>query len=90
MEPKQTPADFLAFTAEQVDRLTVEAKKAIQKALVAAPREVCAWAQFNLEHWLWLARDSLRKNITITDEHQAACDIVNYLCVHYHLPRPSR
>ena len=89
MQPIQTPDDFLEFTAEQVDRLTADAKKAIQRALVNTPREVCTWAEFNLEQWLWLAQDSLHRNITITDEHQAACDIVKYLCRHYHLPLPS-
>jgi hypothetical protein len=90
MQPIQTPDDFLEFTARQVDRLKADANKAIQRALVSAPVEVCNWVQFNLEHWLWLARDNLRKNITIDDEHQTACDIVRYLCVHYHLPTPSR
>ena len=89
MQPTETPTDFLEFTARQVDRLTADAIKAIQRALVTAPLEVCAWAQFNLEHWLLLARDGLRRNIDISDEHQAACDIVKYLCTHYHLPKPS-
>ena len=90
MQATQTPADFLAFTAQQVDKLKADAKKAIQRALVQAPLEVCAWAQFNLEHWLWLARDSLRRNVVIDDERQAACDIVKYLCKHYHLPMPGK
>jgi hypothetical protein len=90
MQPTETPDDFLEFTAKQVDRLKADAKKAIQRALVSAPRDVCTWVQFNLEHWLWLARDGLHKNITITDERQAACDIVRYLCSHYHLPTPRR
>lgn len=90
MQPTQTPSDFLAFTAEQVDQLKADAKKAIQRALARAPLDVCRWAQDNLEHWLQLARDSLHRNITIANEQQAACDIVNYLCKHYHLPTPSR
>jgi hypothetical protein len=90
MQSTQTPADFLAFTAEQVDRLTANANKAIRRALVRTPLDVCTWAQANLEHWLGLARDSLHKNITIANERQAACDIVKYLCKHYHLPIPRR
>ncbi len=90
MQPTQTPSDFLTFTAEQVDGLTANAKKAIQKALVRTPLDVCTWAQDNLQHWLELSRDSLHKNITIANERQAACDIVKYLCAHYHLPTPSR
>ncbi len=90
MQATQTPADFLAFTAEQVDRLTADAKKAIQGALVREPLDVCTWAQNNLDHWLGLARDSLHRNITIANAQQAACDIVNYLCKHYQLPTPSR
>ena len=90
MQPTETPTDFLEFTARQVDRLTTDAKKAIQRALVTAPLEVCVWAQFNLEQWLLLARDGLRRNIDINDEQQAACDIVKYLCIHYHLPKPGR
>lgn len=89
MHATQTPTDFLAFTAQQVDGLTVNAKKAIQAALVDAPLEVCAWAQGNLDHWIELARDSLHRNISLDDARQVACDIVHYLCKHYHLPTPS-
>jgi hypothetical protein len=90
MQPTQTPDDFLAFTAEQVDGLTAEAKKAIKAALVQAPLDVCGWAQANLEHWLRLARDGLRRNISLSNERQAACDIVKYLCAHYRLPVPDK
>ena len=85
MQPTETPADFLEFTAKQVDRLTVDAKKAIQRALVTAPLEVCAWAQFNLEQWLLLARDGLRRNIDIADEQQAACDINGLRICYLHI-----
>jgi len=90
MQATETPADFLAFTAEQVDRLKADAKRAVQQALIRAPLEVCDWARFNLEHWLRLAQDNLPRRIVITDEQQAACDIVKYLCSHYHLPTPTR
>lgn len=88
MQTTQTPADFLAFTAEQVDGLAANAKRSIKRALVRTPLDVCAWAQNNLDYWLELARDSLHRNITLGNTRQAACDIVLYLCRHYHLPTP--
>lgn len=88
MESTQTPDDFLEFTAEQVDGLKADARQAIQSALAQSPRDVCTWVQDNLDHWIELARDKLHRYITVENAHQSACDIVQYLCRHYHLPVP--
>ena len=90
MQKSQTPVDFLAFTAEQVDGLKADARKAIQAALVSSPLDVCTWAQGNLDHWVELARENLHRYIILGNTRETACDIVIYLCRHYHLPTPNR